>query len=163
MRMSWAVGEPLMVEEDSLRRRRLDRGRVLILIPVGHKCLDKVKVITGNQKWSISVVEDHSQGSASWILRRLGLSHITSSVVSIHSPKVEDFQNLVEDEVTLVSLSGRKSKVGNVEEKRLTPNPSSQGRVVEANRWVSGLEGNWKGKRSGVFRQRQTIFHRSKC
>ncbi|KAK2635502.1 hypothetical protein Ddye_030294 [Dipteronia dyeriana] len=38
MRLGWAVGEPLLIEEEIVNRYLLCRGRVLVLIPYGLRC-----------------------------------------------------------------------------------------------------------------------------
>ncbi|KAK2652578.1 hypothetical protein Ddye_012434 [Dipteronia dyeriana] len=43
LKLGWAVGEPLMIEEETLNREILSRGRVLILIPYGMNCPGYVK------------------------------------------------------------------------------------------------------------------------
>ncbi|KAK1582650.1 hypothetical protein Q3G72_016985 [Acer saccharum] len=46
-RLGWAVGEPLLIKEETVKRDNLYRGRVLALLPYSHKCPDNIKVQTG--------------------------------------------------------------------------------------------------------------------
>ena len=57
-RLSWAVGETLLIEEETLERSTLANGRVLVLIPYGQKCPDVIKVVSRNRSFSINVRED---------------------------------------------------------------------------------------------------------
>ncbi|KAK0594698.1 hypothetical protein LWI29_006479 [Acer saccharum] len=72
-RLDWAVGEPLMIAEDTLNRDNLYSGKVLVLIPFNHKCPDFIKVQSGRRAFSVSVWEDPTQISYSNILQWLGL------------------------------------------------------------------------------------------
>ncbi|KAK0598940.1 hypothetical protein LWI29_000927 [Acer saccharum] len=49
--MGCAVGEPLMIEDETLFRKNLLRGRVLVLMPVGHQCPDYVKIVSGKSSF----------------------------------------------------------------------------------------------------------------
>ncbi|KAK3206386.1 hypothetical protein Dsin_020432 [Dipteronia sinensis] len=44
-KIGWLLDEPLMVEEDTLLKKRFDRGRVLVLIPLNQSCHNKIKVM----------------------------------------------------------------------------------------------------------------------
>ncbi|KAK3227022.1 hypothetical protein Dsin_006884 [Dipteronia sinensis] len=44
IKIGWLLGEPLLVEEDTFFKKRFDRGRVLVLIPLNQFCPNKIKV-----------------------------------------------------------------------------------------------------------------------
>ncbi|KAI9178242.1 hypothetical protein LWI28_024260 [Acer negundo] len=54
-RLGWAVGEPLLVEEELLSREKLDRGKVLVLIPFIQRCPASIKVSTERLSYPILV------------------------------------------------------------------------------------------------------------
>ncbi|KAK2652393.1 hypothetical protein Ddye_012249 [Dipteronia dyeriana] len=45
MKLGWLLGEPLMIEEDTVMKRRFDRGNFLLLVPKDLACPDKEKSI----------------------------------------------------------------------------------------------------------------------
>ncbi|KAK0597186.1 hypothetical protein LWI29_022715 [Acer saccharum] len=57
-RLGWAVGEPLLVDEETLKRKKLDYGKILVLIPYGQSCPDGIKVISGSSSFSVAVWEN---------------------------------------------------------------------------------------------------------
>jgi hypothetical protein len=72
-RLGWAIGEPLMIEKDTLDRSNLVSGRVLVLIPYNHKCPQVVKVDTRRSSFLVSIWEDPTPIGYSNILGWLGL------------------------------------------------------------------------------------------
>ncbi|KAI9194864.1 hypothetical protein LWI28_009754 [Acer negundo] len=73
-KMGWAVGEPLLIDDEILTRNNLLRGRVLVLLPYSHLCPDYVKVVTGSSSFMVSVREVHEPISYSSSLQWLGLN-----------------------------------------------------------------------------------------
>ncbi|KAK1548776.1 hypothetical protein Q3G72_002780 [Acer saccharum] len=68
------VGETVWVDEETSRRARLDKGRILILASVDRKILTEIKV-KGNQRvFSVRLEEDSAQVSMDWVNRFLGLN-----------------------------------------------------------------------------------------
>ncbi|KAK0602975.1 hypothetical protein LWI29_000066 [Acer saccharum] len=76
MRLGWAVGEPLVVEEETLNKLVLNRGRVLVLLPFGLKCPGSIKVVSGSRSFPVSVREDSTPINPAWISWRLGIDDI---------------------------------------------------------------------------------------
>ncbi|KAK1561193.1 hypothetical protein Q3G72_035362 [Acer saccharum] len=74
LRLGWMVGEPLLIDEETLSRNNLMCGRVMILLPGRSKCPDYVKVVSGSNSFMVSVMEDQEQISYSCILQCLGLN-----------------------------------------------------------------------------------------
>ncbi|KAK2655484.1 hypothetical protein Ddye_008536 [Dipteronia dyeriana] len=58
-KVGWLIGEPVLVEKDTLRRNHLDRGRLLVLVPQAGDVLCKVKV-SGNQSSFVVNIEEES-------------------------------------------------------------------------------------------------------
>ncbi|KAK1584169.1 hypothetical protein Q3G72_030471 [Acer saccharum] len=77
MRLGWAIGEPVLIEDETLQRDKLSRGKVLILIPYSHRCPAIIKVVAGKCSFNISVMEDPVPVSDEWVSRRLGLEKYT--------------------------------------------------------------------------------------
>ncbi|KAK0583563.1 hypothetical protein LWI29_038223 [Acer saccharum] len=73
MRLGWAVGEPLVVEEETLNRLVLNRIRVLVLLPFGLKCPGSIKVVSGSRSFPVSVREDSTPINPAGISWRLGI------------------------------------------------------------------------------------------
>ncbi|KAI9195785.1 hypothetical protein LWI28_018006 [Acer negundo] len=48
MKINNVLGEPPLVDENTVKKRRLDVGRLLVLIPFGHQCLGKIEEIGGD-------------------------------------------------------------------------------------------------------------------
>ena len=72
MKPGWLIGEPLWVEEDTSLRRRVDKGKMLVLLPKVEKCSWKVNV-------TVSLKEDHMLVSFEWLKDFLGLKVEDSS------------------------------------------------------------------------------------
>ncbi|KAK0606710.1 hypothetical protein LWI29_003197 [Acer saccharum] len=72
-RLGWAVGEPLRIDEETVKRNNIAVGRVLVLIPYNHSCPKVIKVVTGRNYFSVHVTEDLTPVSYSNVLEWLGL------------------------------------------------------------------------------------------
>ncbi|KAK0577545.1 hypothetical protein LWI29_034786 [Acer saccharum] len=72
-RLGRLLGEPVLVEEDTLRKKRLDRGRLLVLLPVDRSCPDKIEVEVGNWSFIVKVGEEESHVDLSLLSKILGL------------------------------------------------------------------------------------------
>ncbi|KAK1554729.1 hypothetical protein Q3G72_016476 [Acer saccharum] len=75
MRVGRSMGIPLMLEEDTMKKSRLDRGRVLISIPLDGKCMEKIKVQFRSRLFELSIVEEKAQVDRGWIRNFLGLRY----------------------------------------------------------------------------------------
>ena len=80
--MGHLIGEPILVDEDTLLKRRFDKGRVLVLIPYNQSCLSKMKVSTVNSKnkvlvdgesFLVRLNEDSVMVDIQWMVNVLGL------------------------------------------------------------------------------------------
>ncbi|KAK1561871.1 hypothetical protein Q3G72_002300 [Acer saccharum] len=67
------MGIPLLLEEETRKKSRLDRGRLLISIPTDFKCPKKIKVQDRSRMFEIFVVLDESPVDHAWINSLLGL------------------------------------------------------------------------------------------
>ncbi|KAK1552750.1 hypothetical protein Q3G72_022891 [Acer saccharum] len=74
------IGEPLVIEEDTKQRKRLDKGRLMVLIPFGHQVPNKINVVEGENVFSVVVEEDLSPVNKSWLVGSLGLTTVASKV-----------------------------------------------------------------------------------
>ncbi|KAK2654101.1 hypothetical protein Ddye_013957 [Dipteronia dyeriana] len=73
MRLRGVFGDPLYVEEDSVMRRRLDRGRVLMLVPHESLCPKKIKVLMEGDSFLVRLHEDPTLVDFQWMTNVLGL------------------------------------------------------------------------------------------
>ncbi|KAK3169114.1 hypothetical protein Dsin_000095 [Dipteronia sinensis] len=47
------LGEMVMIEEETILKKRLDRGKILVLLPINHSCPDLIKVKVGPIKHKV--------------------------------------------------------------------------------------------------------------
>ncbi|KAK3218944.1 hypothetical protein Dsin_012914 [Dipteronia sinensis] len=73
MKLGRLIGHPLAIHEGTLLRRRLDIGRLLVLIPFGFRCPSKIKVAGGYKSFILIVEEDISQVPCFWVEDFFGL------------------------------------------------------------------------------------------
>ncbi|KAK2658911.1 hypothetical protein Ddye_005444 [Dipteronia dyeriana] len=73
-------GGAVIIEEETVNKDLLFRGRALVLIPYGLGYLGKIKVVIGRSSFSISVRDDSTLANPYWILRHLGLGKSTVDV-----------------------------------------------------------------------------------
>ncbi|KAK1563880.1 hypothetical protein Q3G72_034533 [Acer saccharum] len=60
-------------EEDTLKKRRLDRGKLLVLFPYESICHEKIKVVEPSRSFELTIVEEASTTDYGWVRRHLGL------------------------------------------------------------------------------------------
>ncbi|KAK3228918.1 hypothetical protein Dsin_000799 [Dipteronia sinensis] len=72
MRLGWAIGEPLLIADETIHRFSLLRGKVLVLIQNSHRCPYEIRVVTGNISFLVFVREDPVPVLEEWVSRRLG-------------------------------------------------------------------------------------------
>ncbi|KAK0598633.1 hypothetical protein LWI29_036499 [Acer saccharum] len=73
LKMGWMLGEPLMVDEDTVQRRRLDKGRILILVQQEASVTTNIRVEVGNGFFMVATKEESIQVDHAWIENFLGL------------------------------------------------------------------------------------------
>ncbi|KAK3219224.1 hypothetical protein Dsin_013194 [Dipteronia sinensis] len=66
-KLGWQIGEPLLVDEDTVTRGRLDKGRLLVLVPQFKSHTFHVKVKTGNQSFVVKMTEDEKPVVMDWL------------------------------------------------------------------------------------------------
>ncbi|KAI9180462.1 hypothetical protein LWI28_005014 [Acer negundo] len=67
------ISEPLVVDDDTLMRCRLDRGRLLALIPIGATILSRIKVVEDNHSFECWIFKDPIAVNQSWLVNYLEL------------------------------------------------------------------------------------------
>ncbi|KAK4851765.1 hypothetical protein QYF36_018248 [Acer negundo] len=67
-------GELLFIESDILQRRRLDRARLLVLIPKGGECPTSVKIGEGRESFPIQMKKDVYPMDVEWLVDILDLN-----------------------------------------------------------------------------------------
>ncbi|KAI9160645.1 hypothetical protein LWI28_010233 [Acer negundo] len=80
MKMGRSIGEPLIIDEETILRHRLDMGRMLVLIQHGKPCPKRVKVYDGRRNFEITVEEERSPVTLGWIEDLLDLTKVTKKV-----------------------------------------------------------------------------------
>ncbi|KAK1589148.1 hypothetical protein Q3G72_030951 [Acer saccharum] len=73
VKLGWLIGEPLLVDEDTISRKRLDKGRILILLQQQEMVSSLVNVDVGNGSFAVTVKEEATQVCSKWIEQFLGL------------------------------------------------------------------------------------------
>ncbi|KAK1577399.1 hypothetical protein Q3G72_021458 [Acer saccharum] len=74
MQLRKNIGNPLLVEDDTLSRKRLDRGKFLVLIPVDKSGPWKIRVVTGEaSSFMVRLKEDSSPVDFRWLAGVLDL------------------------------------------------------------------------------------------
>ncbi|KAI9195962.1 hypothetical protein LWI28_019764 [Acer negundo] len=71
MRLGLAIGEPLLIADETIHRVSLFRGKVLVLIPKSHSCLEEIKVVIGKTSFLVPAREDSVPVAEEWVSRRL--------------------------------------------------------------------------------------------
>ncbi|KAK1565721.1 hypothetical protein Q3G72_033291 [Acer saccharum] len=69
----WVIGEPLLVDEDTALRKRLDKGRILVLVSQEEIVSAKVRVEVGKGSFLVRVKEESVEVDGQWIEKYLGL------------------------------------------------------------------------------------------
>ncbi|KAK1582963.1 hypothetical protein Q3G72_019814 [Acer saccharum] len=67
------LGDPVLVDVNTLQRRRLDKGRVLVLLPFGCRCPEKLEVVVDRKSLTVSVEQERSPVEIQWLEEQLGL------------------------------------------------------------------------------------------
>ncbi|KAK1575338.1 hypothetical protein Q3G72_004588 [Acer saccharum] len=71
--MGKVFGEALLVEENTVKQNRFDRGKVLILVPHGKDCVGRLEVVVDKKVFQVSVEVDKSPIELKWLEDHLGL------------------------------------------------------------------------------------------
>ncbi|KAK1576828.1 hypothetical protein Q3G72_016800 [Acer saccharum] len=74
IKLGWMIREPLMIHEDTSKKRRLDRGRLLVLVNKTVLVSSKVVVKVGNCSVQMNLKEDDNPADWEWLENFLGLS-----------------------------------------------------------------------------------------
>ncbi|KAK1584512.1 hypothetical protein Q3G72_033649 [Acer saccharum] len=78
------VGEMLMVEEETVKKLRFDKGRILILSPFDKKIASEIQVRVGSRVVHIRMEESSDPISGDWLNKILGLnSKLAASLDSV--------------------------------------------------------------------------------
>ncbi|KAK0581192.1 hypothetical protein LWI29_011203 [Acer saccharum] len=85
--LGWLLGEPLLIEDATLLRKSLDRGRILVLIPLGRAYPTKVRVMDGKDSFAVLISEEATPVDFDWLEKFLGLSQNTYPAVRNPFPK----------------------------------------------------------------------------
>ncbi|KAK2652034.1 hypothetical protein Ddye_011890 [Dipteronia dyeriana] len=71
--LGWLVGELILIENETLLRNRLDKGRIMILVPQSTDVSCKVKVYGDRGSFVVKVEEDRNPVDVKWLESVLGL------------------------------------------------------------------------------------------
>ena len=78
-----------MVEEETVLKKRFDRGRILVLIPLKQSWPDMIKVSVGSGFFNIKISGASFPVDFSWPEKLLGLQAVDSQSCSNFCPKLE--------------------------------------------------------------------------
>ncbi|KAK1564581.1 hypothetical protein Q3G72_006204 [Acer saccharum] len=73
MHIGGKVGESMMVEEDTVKRTRVDRGRILVWAAVDKKIMEVIQVRVGRRFFPIRLEEVQEKVDSDWLQQVLGL------------------------------------------------------------------------------------------
>ncbi|KAK3228216.1 hypothetical protein Dsin_008078 [Dipteronia sinensis] len=99
LKLGMQLGEPVYVEENTQSMRRLDRGRVLVLVPHEWKCPLKIDVVLGGKCFDVQISEEPTLVDSFWLEIFLGL-------ILTGGPVKEEFQMEAYLNFTLEKESG---------------------------------------------------------
>ncbi|KAI9196934.1 hypothetical protein LWI28_028272 [Acer negundo] len=86
--------ETLFIKEDSLLRKKIDRGRFLDLISHGRTCPSKIKVRVGDASFLVRLSEDTTLMDFCWLVSFLGLKTSFSKTNLNKLPETEGVDTL---------------------------------------------------------------------
>ena len=66
-KLGYTFGKPLMVEEETVNKRRFDRGKVLLLITKNQSCPAEIKVSAGKGSFHVKINEDSTPVDCNWV------------------------------------------------------------------------------------------------
>ncbi|KAK2635334.1 hypothetical protein Ddye_030126 [Dipteronia dyeriana] len=78
LKVGQILGEPVVIEGNTKQRNRLDKGRIMVLIPFGHHIPNKISVMEGVNMFSLEVEEDLTPVTRSRLDGFLGLTTTVS-------------------------------------------------------------------------------------
>ncbi|KAI9181649.1 hypothetical protein LWI28_017154 [Acer negundo] len=87
LRVGRMMGVPMFIEKETMKKARLDRGRLLISIPFDSKCLENIKVKEHSRSFEMSIVEVATPVDQEWVRRFLGLWNGDLHSISNSSPE----------------------------------------------------------------------------
>ncbi|KAK1583564.1 hypothetical protein Q3G72_025034 [Acer saccharum] len=76
--LSKLLGEPLLIDEETMQKERFDRGRILVLIPHNQSSTSLIKVLVGSESFFIKISEDSFPADHTWPTKYLGLKRWSS-------------------------------------------------------------------------------------
>ncbi|KAK0572105.1 hypothetical protein LWI29_026222 [Acer saccharum] len=79
IKLGWLIGEPLLIDEDTVLRRRLDRGKMLVLIPHAKLSSWTVNVKMERAVVAVNLVEDKAPVCFKWLNEFFGLVSVDPS------------------------------------------------------------------------------------
>ncbi|KAK3199334.1 hypothetical protein Dsin_022749 [Dipteronia sinensis] len=90
-RMGRSFGDPIHIEDDTILRRRMDRGRILMLLPIDQVGPSKIQVVINRVIYEVKLEEDPIPISVSWIDNFLDLRNLKphSNLNTLRSRKEE--------------------------------------------------------------------------
>ncbi|KAK1587322.1 hypothetical protein Q3G72_011740 [Acer saccharum] len=102
MRLGGQVGEVVWVEEDTSKRDKMDRGRILLRVPVGEKISREFKVEGVHGVFSVRLEEDPVQVAIYWVNQFLGFKPpktmaTSSKTTSTKFEKVGEVRGMSDD------------------------------------------------------------------
>ncbi|KAK1577181.1 hypothetical protein Q3G72_019617 [Acer saccharum] len=111
LKIGGLVGEPLLVEADTVLKNRLDRGKVLVMKDPSLKVPQVVNVQTDHGTFLVSLSEDGNLVEMAWINQHLGILNEDLNL----NPPAENADSLEELEtVTVQKVKGKKGGAGHV-------------------------------------------------
>ncbi|KAK0607747.1 hypothetical protein LWI29_019875 [Acer saccharum] len=92
MKLGWQIGEPLLVDNLTLNKVQLDRGRILVLVPQQTQEIIRIKIHGGQMPCMVKLEVDANPIDMGWLENFLALRKNHLKVGRNSRPKMEDFQ-----------------------------------------------------------------------
>ncbi|KAK3222535.1 hypothetical protein Dsin_009560 [Dipteronia sinensis] len=99
------LGDPLLIEDSTLQRRRLDRAKLLILMTSALHYPKEIEVKVGGKEFVVSVATKTTQVDHRWLERRLGLKSASHQSNLKTFPVMEKVGNQLNGDGQVVSLT----------------------------------------------------------
>ncbi|KAK3199949.1 hypothetical protein Dsin_023364 [Dipteronia sinensis] len=101
------IGEPVLIEKETLLRDRLDKEKMMILVPQSTNCSCKVKVSGNHRTFVVNVDEERNLVDVQWLESFLGLRKTQEEGFRTARSEKEEFQICVPRTVGEVSKKGQ--------------------------------------------------------
>ncbi|KAI9180574.1 hypothetical protein LWI28_006179 [Acer negundo] len=99
------LGDFLFIEKDTILKRRMDRGKLLISLNDGRRCPNRLKVVDGKKSFVLTIEKDVTSMNFDWLGELLGLNfELPSKELFLSSDTEESWQPKSGDKIEKKSI-----------------------------------------------------------